>query len=42
MIHITDSFRSSQLIEKGTFEKGFMTHKEKVPQSKFQNYLEIK
>lgn len=42
MIHITDSFRSSQLIEKDTFEKGLTTHKEKVPQSKFQNYSEIK
>ena len=42
MIHITQSFRASQLIEKETFEKGLTTHKEKVQQSKYQNYLEIK
>lgn len=29
IIHITESFRSSQLFEKGTFGKGVLTHKEK-------------
>lgn len=30
IIHTTASFRSSQLIEKETFEKGLLTHKEKL------------
>lgn len=42
IIQITDTFRSGQLIDKKTFSKGLLTHKEKVQQSKLQNYLEIK
>ena len=42
IIQLTQSFRSSQLIEKGTFGKGVLTHKEKVEPYKSQNYFEIK
>lgn len=42
IIHITDFFRSSQLIEKGTLNKRELTHKEKIQQSESQNYFEIK